>query len=823
MTGCTIALTNQLPQARVLAASFKQHHPGCRFAILLLDAHSNDAAVAGDWDVISWTAAGFRPDEARQLPMLYDAARLIGLAKPLVLRSLLATDTNGVIYIDVESEIYAPFEGLDALLETHPAVMPPAPQSQRPEDPNVDSSAQVVPLPLVAVRAGAVPFLSSWSASERLRMGLAPVPGETAPRSVGEPYLQRDIGWSLGFWNVGGHKLTRESDRYSVDAAPLRCFHFCGYEPHKPHLLSRPQGLNPRVLLSEAPTLAELCEEHRQKLVEAGWDASVPSQSRLDFLPGGVRIDELMRSLYRAALSRFQRSTGPEPQSPFGPGGEGAFLGWLNQNVAVGSAAVTRYMSAIHAARPDLQAAFPDILDADARAFRTWFRKYGCEELQVPAELLPDDLRKIASRPARGRHVNVVGFFNAELGLGEAARLLATALDVTDTPFNTIAYDGTANRQDHHFHTQVTEDSLVDINIVCINSDQFQSFAEKTGSEFFDGRYTIGVWFWEVEDFPEEFHGAFNYVDEIWVASEFVRAAFLKVSPKPVYKFHLPIVRPPTDESLSRAALGIADAFTFLFSFDFLSVLERKNPLGLIEAFKRAFKPGEGPILLLKTINGVHRVLEMEKLKFAARHRPDIQIIDGYLSAVEKNTLTARCDCYVSLHRSEGFGLTMAEAMALGRPVIATGYSGNMEFMNAANSYLCEYAPTTVGPERQPYPADSRWAEPDVAHAAALLRQVYTDQADAGARGRCAAEEVERLHSPAVAAATIADRIRAIRQRRSRASGPRGLDLLDDRVTALEASQREILARLQGASTRRAADALPSDRSSREAGSPPQT
>jgi len=212
----------------------------------------------------------------------------------------------------------------------------------------------------------------------------------------------------------------------------------------------------------------------------------------------------------------------------------------------------------------------------------------------------------------------------------------------------------------------------------------------------------------------------------------------------------------------------------------------------------------------------------MEKLKFAARNRADIRIVDGYLSPVEKNTLTAHCDCYVSLHRSEGFGLTMAEAMALGRPVIATGYSGNLEFMNAGNSYLCGYAKTKVGPERQPYPPDSRWAEPDLGQAAALMRQVYTDRAEAAARGKHAAEQLERLHSPAVAAATIADRIRAIRQRRSRGGGARGLDLLDDRVAALEASHREILACLQSATSERRAGALPPDRAVGETAPPPK-
>jgi glycosyltransferase involved in cell wall biosynthesis len=202
-------------------------------------------------------------------------------------------------------------------------------------------------------------------------------------------------------------------------------------------------------------------------------------------------------------------------------------------------------------------------------------------------------------------------------------------------------------------------------------------------------------------------------------------------------------------------------------------VLERKNPAGVIAAFRRAFSPGSGPALVIKTINGDKRILDLEKLRFAAEDHPDITIRDGYVSAIEKNSITANCDCYVSLHRSEGYGLTMAEAMALGKPVIATGYSGNLDFMNEQNSYLCSYTFRRIGPESPPYPAASRWAEPNLDEAAAFMRHVYENQGEAQARGRRAAEEIRAFHSPMVAGAAIRERIDAIRRLR-RAASQRG-------------------------------------------------
>jgi glycosyltransferase involved in cell wall biosynthesis len=235
--------------------------------------------------------------------------------------------------------------------------------------------------------------------------------------------------------------------------------------------------------------------------------------------------------------------------------------------------------------------------------------------------------------------------------------------------------------------------------------------------------------------------------------------------------------------------LNLPDRFIFLFSFDFLSVLERKNPLGLIKAFTRAFSEREGPVLLIKTINGDKRSLEIEKLRYAGLGRSDIIVRDGYLSQIENNTLTAFADCYVSLHRSEGFGLTIAEAMALGKPAIATAYSGNLEFMTAENSYLCPAGRCEVGPEREPYPANSHWSEPDLEAAARLLRQVYDHQAEARARGSRAAEDMKRFYSPVEAGAIISERLATIRRRRAR---PRSIAYLEDRIEELEAENARL-------------------------------
>src|SRR5262249_52403809 len=158
-----------------------------------------------------------------------------------------------------------------------------------------------------------------------------------------------------------------------------------------------------------------------------------------------------------------------------------------------------------------------------------------------------------------------------------------------------------------------------------------------------------------------------------------------------------------------RSDLRLPPGFMFLFVFDLFSIVERKNPFGLITAFTRAFQPGEGPILVIKTINGHLRLNDLERVRAAAAGRPDIAIVDEYYTAQQKNALLGICDCYVSLHRSEGFGLTMAEAMGLEKPVIATGYSGNVDFMTPHNSFLVDYVTGSVPAGCAPYPVGSAW------------------------------------------------------------------------------------------------------------------
>ncbi len=376
--------------------------------------------------------------------------------------------------------------------------------------------------------------------------------------------------------------------------------------------------------------------------------------------------------------------------------------------------------------------------------------------------------------------VNVVGYLRGGLGLGQAARLYVQALHDAGVPVRTttvdvnlpdvVAADGRLAEIKTTDFADLHADGELPFNLICVNAPELPAFHAELGEEFFRDRYTIGVWAWEVDVLPPSWDRAFALVDEIWVYSRYVEEILSQVSPVPVVRVPLPIVAPPPGGDLS--ALHLADGFTFLFLFDFYSTLARKNPLGLVEAFTRAFAPGEGPQLLLKSHNGDFKPEALARLQEAIGDRPDIRLVDEFLSGDDMAALMRRADCYVSLHRAEGFGLTLGESMALGTPVIATGYSANLDFMTHENSYLVRHTETTVGPEGENYPAQGTWAEPDLDHAAELMREVWTDQDAARARGEQGRQDIaERFSLDAVGelAHTRLKRLATTRRRGARA------------------------------------------------------
>jgi glycosyltransferase involved in cell wall biosynthesis len=218
-------------------------------------------------------------------------------------------------------------------------------------------------------------------------------------------------------------------------------------------------------------------------------------------------------------------------------------------------------------------------------------------------------------------------------------------------------------------------------------------------------------------------------VDEVWCATSFVAQAVAAACGKPVHK-----VPPPMEVPLARAyrrrEFGLPEApFLFLFTFDYNSFVKRKNPEAVIAAFRDAFPRGRDDVgLVVKSVNGANQPARVAAMSARIGGDPRIVCLDRFLSRDESYGLTSVTDAYVSLHRAEGLGLGLGEAMALGKPAIATGYSGNLEFMREGNSLLVDYRLVPVAPgEYLVDDARFEWAEPDVVSAARCMRLLADD------------------------------------------------------------------------------------------------
>jgi glycosyltransferase involved in cell wall biosynthesis len=363
--------------------------------------------------------------------------------------------------------------------------------------------------------------------------------------------------------------------------------------------------------------------------------------------------------------------------------------------------------------------------------------------------------------------VNVIGYLRDESGWGEAARGYVRALHTLQVPIalNDLSILSSSRSEDRTL-TAFDAEYPYDVNLVCVDAAQHFAVMSHIGAELFEGHYNVGAWVWELPRFPEKWYDRFAFYDEIWATTSFVANTLAPISPVPVVRIP-PVLTTRTHASRDsgRHRLGVSpDEFVYLFVFDFHSHLERKNPLALIDAFKRTFAPSEPVRLVIKCVNAGSDPEGFAAMNARARGYP-IAIYAGYWPSQELRDLMAACDAYVSLHRSEGTGLTITDAMALGKPVIATSWSGNMDFMDISNSFPVRYELVELQENIGPFQAGEIWADPSVEHAAESMRLVFEDREEAQTRGRAARCEMEKNYSEEQVASLVQHRLEVIANR----------------------------------------------------------
>lgn len=325
--------------------------------------------------------------------------------------------------------------------------------------------------------------------------------------------------------------------------------------------------------------------------------------------------------------------------------------------------------------------------------------------------------------------INLFGLFRAAMGLAQGAKLYAHALECGKIPHVLLNLDFLEwlAQNDHSYDSQLVQAPVYAVNVVHINPDQWREAIYPFGLQAFDQHYNIGVWLWELETVPQKWLPILAYVDELWVPSQFIAKALHKVTDKPVTVIPYGI-SVPFDETATRASLGLPeDRFCVLVMYDSNSYASRKNPAAAIKAYAKAFgKQNSATHLVIKVNNP--KQADIQFFEREIEDRAGYTLITEQMEKPRLNALIRLCDVFISLHRSEGFGLVMAEAMALGTPVIATDWSANTEFMTRETSCMVNYQLVPVRKQYQYGEASQRWAEADIDQAAEYLKRLLGDK-----------------------------------------------------------------------------------------------
>jgi glycosyltransferase involved in cell wall biosynthesis len=360
------------------------------------------------------------------------------------------------------------------------------------------------------------------------------------------------------------------------------------------------------------------------------------------------------------------------------------------------------------------------------------------------------------SRSALVAPVTIAGFHGAVLGLGEAVRSATSALRDAGVDVRTWDISELMN----HDRRLPVGDTVAPapgpgVLIAQMNPPELIRLISTTGAAAFEGKYVIGCWAWELSEIPALWKPAFRYVDEVWALSEFTADAIRRAAPRRVKVRVMPIAVSMNDTPPAREQFGFGAGAIVLCAFDFRSTLARKNPLAALDAFRRAAAQAQRPAtLVFKTVGGADAPEALAQLREAIGDDARVVLMTEPLSTADRDRLLASCDILLSLHRSEGFGLFPAEAMAAGRAVIATAWSGNLDFMDDASVILVPYRLEPVDDPQGLY-SGGLWARADTDVAGQALAELIDDPERRARLGVEARSMIQRRLAPSVVAALM--------------------------------------------------------------------
>ncbi|MBC7768803.1 MAG: hypothetical protein H7124_08445 [Phycisphaerales bacterium] len=633
-------------------------------------------------------------------------------------------------------------------------------------------------------------------------------------------------GYNLAYWNLMHRPVAKSGETWTAAGEPISFVHFSGASFTDANVFSKHQN---RYDANSIGALRGLYDAYRDLVRENGMGSGPNYRYSFDYDAQGRRVAPVLRQLYRDEIAGdhpqvspdaeriyslanepapdVQRFAGPlvtrlmhriwksrpDLQAAFDLNSEAGQRGledWCRHTFAREYALDDRFhplrgqtpegasvTERAPAAAPAPMAMISRTVLSQASALRPIYRHLPASVRHRAKVMLTKSA--YASRASGREDENVseirpgaalVGYARGELGMGEHVRMTAVSMQCEGVPIGivNISEDVLARQEDRRFDHLHTSGADFRANIFHVNADQLPIVTSRLGETFLSGKTNIAYPAWELADFPREWTPQLNLMDEIWAPSLFIQEALTKCITAPVVHMPLAVEIAAGYDKWRREDFGLPnDAFVFLFYFDLASFSSRKNPMGVIEAYREATQGRAGAAdresrLVVKVISADRFPREFGHLQQMVASVPGVILIPEVFSADRIHGLVNCADAFVSLHRSEGFGRGPAEAMRLGRVAIATGFSGNMDYMNASNSFPVSFRMRAVGADEYPHGKGQYWAEPDIREAAAIMLRLIENPSLGREIGESARLHMETHHSCEAVGRRYAERLRVI-------------------------------------------------------------
>jgi len=784
----TIVAKNYIHHALTLREAFLRNNPDHGFIVVLMDM----AEKREDIELLKMLASKkveimcfneirneIHNTDLENMLFKYNVLEMVGAIKPFVFEYLLKKGHEKIVYLDSDIYIFNSLKKLFHLLEKQdivltPHILGPYKDEKHPSEKEI-LNAGTYNLGFIAIRnsANTLNFCKWWQ--HKLYDGcFVDIPKgmladqkwiDLAPSLFEKVFILKDRGYNAAYWNLHERKIYRKKGTWYANMDKLVFFHFSGLLPDNYEAVSKYQD---RHVLSSFPAIRTLFRKYIKELNNNGMKALEGKSYYFNKVPAtNIMIPDVLRK-------RFYTDILKEVPNPFKADKDNIrqLICSFTKDI-FGDGSVNRVGYSLWNSIEALKKKFPDLDDKNTRKkYRDWFVSHARQEYGINDSLckVGSDIRRknIFKEDAVG--LNILGCFTGMFGIADDVRSFAKKAYKSGIPYTLFNIETKTQpslelEEIEEYKKYYSGNPAFKKNLICVSANVVSQTCKMYPS-LFKSKHNAAVLVWEFDDYFY-FSDMFKYIDEAIVYTDFVRTAVRKAVPKGfrITKMRYPFIKDwAMNESsdVTRRKLGLKqDDFVFMFSFDFFSCCERKNPGAIIEAFSKAFPNKKDVKLILKVSHSkaywhprigkiTEQLNQLILLIDKYRLRDSVIIIEEPLSMNDFMALINISDCYISLHRGEGFGLGMFRAMFCGKPVIATKYSGNMEFMNPGNSLLVDYKKTEISQNLGVYRKGWSWADPNTDMAAAHMLKLYNDRNFAARLGEKAKQSIQDYCSPNV-------------------------------------------------------------------------